>query len=665
MACASFKANRRIWQPFVIAVAVMLALFTVICNVSQTDYISHLPPAKVVMDYGRWISAFFSLVFVLYGTSFVKRMLQKEMALYAMLGLERRHLRRLLLVMQGVFSLLAGGMGLALGYGLSLFFLLFLTRLMGLEHLALNLTAQGFLETVAIIAGIFLLDTLFAVVGAGRPPKQRTFLKRHPRASKGFTAGQSLLALGCLGSGYWLSLTVSGGYEAIKTFFIAVVLVMIGTWLLFSGLLVLILEGLQKRKGFYYRRVPFITIGGLLPRVRQHGVGLASVAILLTMAIVSISFTATMYKEPDVQYRMPYDYQLRYMGKVDQNQSIDAALDLLNDVTGRSQKAIKSFSKENGFAVKEMQTKRSYSAFVTLKGRQMNFSDRNGSQDGAFFAEFLSAEDCPRAKPAAGEVLVLSDKPSQSAAEMAFGKQKFQRVMPSAAEKKELLQALYGSQAKASQEMRPTLIFADDRALLSALTGLRAANPSGLISMNATLDWSVQPQGNKEDYLLPIQRALKAITAPGIEVQFVNSKRNLLAEFLQFKGSILFIGILLGLVFMTGVVLVTFFKQISEALADRKRYRTMQDIGMDDAMIHQVFARQVFTLFALPLGVAFIHALAAYPMINLILQFIGFNTANSYFLVILPVLLGAALAYGIAYQLITRTYENILKGSAM
>lgn len=667
MACASFKANRRIWQPFVIAVAVMLALFTVICNVSQTDYVRHLSAAKVVMDYGRWISAFFSLVFVLYGTSFVKRMLQQEMALYAMLGLERRHLRRLLLVMQGIFSLLAGGIGLALGYGLSLFFLLFLTRLMGLEHLALSLTAQGFLETVAIIAGIFLLDTLFAVVGAGRPPKQRSFLKRHPRASKGFATGQSLLALGCLGGGYWLSLTVSGGYEAIKTFFIAVLLVMIGTWLLFSGLLVLILEGLQKRKGFYYRRVPFITIGGLLPRVRQHGVGLASVAILLTMAIVSISFTATMYKETDhvVQDRMPYDYQLRYMGKADQNQSVGAALDLLNDVTGRSQKTIKSFSKEHGFALKEMKTKRFYSAFMTLKGRQMNFSDRNGSQDGAFFAEFLSAEDCPRAKPAAGEVLVLSDKPSQSAAEMAFGKQKFQRVMPSPAEKKELLQALYGSQAKASQEMGPTLIFADDHALRSALTGLRAANPSGLISMNATLDWSVQPQGNKEDYLLPIQRALKAITAPGIEVQFVNSKRNLLAEFLQLNGSILFIGILLGLVFMTGVVLVTFFKQISEALADRKRYRTMQDIGMDDAMIHQVFARQVFTLFALPLGVAFIHALAAYPMINLILQFIGFNTANSYFLVILPVLLGAALAYGIAYQLITRTYENILKGSVM
>lgn len=213
--------------------------------------------------------------------------------------------------------------------------------------------------------------------------------------------------------------------------------------------------------------------------------------------------------------------------------------------------------------------------------------------------------------------------------------------------------------------MGPTLIFADDRALRSALTGLRAANPSGLISMDATLDWSVQPQGNKDTYLLPIQRALNAITAPGIEVQVVNSKKNMLAEFLQFNGSILFIGILLGLVFMTGVVLVTFFKQISEALADRKRYRTMQDIGMDDAMIHQVFARQVFTLFALPLGVAFLHALAAYPMINLILQFIGFNTANSYFLVILPVLLGAALAYGIAYQLITRTYENILKGSVM
>ncbi|MFP5527293.1 FtsX-like permease family protein [Peptococcus simiae] len=658
MARASFSANRRFWWPYGLAVAVMLALFTVVCNIAQTPYARALSGVALVLQYGRWVTAIFTLVFVLYGGSFIQGMLRREMQLYNILGLEKGHIRRLMAVIQGTFSFLAATVGLALGYALSFFFLLLLTRLTGQDQLSLDLSLAGFLETLAIIAGILLANSLLAILRVGRPVKTRTFLKRHSRLAKTLAIGQSLLALACLGGGYWLSMTVTSGLEALRLFFWAVLLVMAGTWLLFSGALVLLLEGLQKRPGFYYRQGPFMTIGGILPRIRQHGIGLAGVAILLTMAIVSISFTATMYKESDntVQERIPLDYWAGYSSNTGQGLSILDGYKQLHQVSRQADDQIRRFSDQVGHPLAKSDTRYSYTFFAKKTGHAYRLADTDGGKEGSFI-QLASAENYPGPRPAPGEVICLMK--AAPAKSLTLGGQTYRCKTLGQEDRKRLVKAVYGTD-DATFDMIGSLLFSNEETVFTVLQGLQAERADGRVIMNADLHWSLEGKVSDETYLAPLKETLQAQSPAGMDPPQVNSQTNLLSEFLYLNGAILFIGILLGLVFMTGVVLVTYFKQISEALADRRRYHTMQEVGMDEGMVRRVLGWQTLILFALPILVACIHALAAYPMISLMLRTIGFNSANSYFSVIIPVVLAVVLAYIAAYQLIARTYRDIL-----
>ena len=657
LALSNLIKNRKLYYPFALATILAIAITYIFTSLTLNPHLDDLTgsdPIKMVLGMGLGIVALSSGIIVLYANSFVMKNRSRELGLYSVLGLEKRHLFSMILKETVIMSFVTLLLGIGVGALFDKLIYAFLQRLIG-ESTGLVSTFQ--VMTIPIVLVIFACIFSWLVLVNGFRLLRLNPLQLTKDGLKGEKKGrflviQTLLGLGAMGYGYYLALSVQNPVIAIMSFFLAVLLVILGTYLLFNAGTTVVLQLLKKKKSYYYKPNNMISISNLVFRMKKNAVGLATIAILSSMVLVTLVGAASIYagKKDYLASSAPHDYSVSgnkvdltstkklmddFLIKTGEQANEEVAVSyLLFGIKNQETNKLTVFTKnERKVVPKSIVLVFSQETFKQLTGKELNLSSnqialytknktlktqKSLSIDGKNYQIHRQIGDFINKKVPNIYKIIVSDYSYLVVPDI--------KIFESSMKGTSIAQATYvGVNVK-----DPTHDAKKNLDLLDQIAG------------EATKQLAGQTTGVPESYFSANSR----YDAEGMVNGFV--------------GGTFFIGIFLSIIFMLGTVLVIYYKQISEGYEDRERFVILQKIGLDDLQVKQTIRKQVLTVFFLPLIFAFIHLAFAYHMISLIVRIIGVLNPDLMLVVTIIVCGVFFLAYILVFVLTSRSYRRIV-----
>ena len=566
---------------------------------------------------GLGIVALSSGIIVLYANSFVMKNRSRELGLYSVLGLEKRHLFSMILKETVIMSFVTLLLGIGVGALFDKLIYGFLQRLIG-ESTGLVSTFQVMtipivLVIFACIFGLLVLVNGFRLLRLNPLQLTKDGLKGEKKGR--FLVIQTLLGLGAMGYGYYLALSVQNPVTAIMSFFLAVLLVILGTYLLFNAGTTVVLQLLKKKKSYYYKPNNMISISNLVFRMKKNAVGLATIAILSSMVLVTLVGAASIYagKKDYLASAAPHDYSV-----TGTNEN--------NKLTIFSENERKVLPKSIFLVFSQATYKQLTGKDLNLTSNQVGLFTKNKtlkdqkslSVNSQTYQIHDSLNDFIKGKVPNLFTIIVSDYSYL--------------VVPDMDDFQESIKGTATTQA--------------------TYVGVNVKDPSHDAKKNSDL---LDKITDKETQQLAGQTT-------GLPKSYFTANSRYDAEGMVngFVGGTFFIGIFLSIIFMLGTVLVIYYKQISEGYEDRERFVILQKIGLDDLQVKQTIGKQVLTVFFLPLIFAFIHLAFAYHMISLIVRIIGVLNPDLMLVVTIIVCGVFFLVYVLVFALTSRSYRRIV-----
>lgn len=663
--------NKQTYGPFLLASSLLtFALYSLIMLASAPAISAGLGGTgnqltESMLWMGVVVVGLFTAIFMIYADSYVIRRRKKEFGLYAVLGMERRHIMRVQLYENGLMYLLTMLFGLVLGAVLTrLMFLL----LRCLTHLEIAVSGMPSLPAMTVVA--CLMGALFVLLLARHALevvriRPIALLHASQRGEKEPKARWllSLVGAACLIAGYVLAFVVNNPADALVIFFIAVILVIIGTYLVFITTSIAILKTMKMRKSFYYTSRHFVTVSGMLFRMKQNAAGLASIAILSTMAMVTIGTTSSLYlgieSTLDAMYPMDmcitvYDEQARAMLMEDAQRFLD----------------------ENDIPYTQLHTLDKYSAslFHMGEGRMESiYSQRLLSEDftpnGAYYdnvmdfdlitLEEYNAYTGGQLEVKQGEMAWIGDWIGDV---ITFGDRSWHAF---AAPQPEVAMVTInkgylwgGAMAVVATEEEYQSIM-DYTRITEKDTGKEYAlrfNFDGGTSQQR-LSWG---EKLRSEVVRPIMGQVYE-TIQGRSVYNIAEKEDFRVNWYALYGAFVFIGIFLGVIFLSGTLLIIYFKQLSEGYQDHERFIILQKVGMSRQDVKHTVRRQVLLVFFAPLVVALCHVAGSLKMIVLMLKMFGISDAAFISICSMGAVVFVVAAYLIFYRRTAKTYYKLVQ----
>ena len=657
LALSNLIKNRKLYYPYALATILAIAITYIFTSLTLNPHLDDLTgsdPIKMVLGMGLVIVALSSGIIVLYANSFVMKNRSKELGLYSMLGLEKRHLFSMILketVIMGFVTLL---LGIGVGALFDKLIYAFLQRLIG-EGTGLVSTFQ--VMTIPIVLVIFAcIFSLLVLINGFRllrlNPLQLTKDGLKGEKKGRFLVIQTFLGLGSMGYGYYLALSVQNPVIAIMSFFLAVLLVILGTYLLFNAGTTVVLQLLKKKKSYYYKPNNMISISNLVFRMKKNAVGLATIAILSSMVLVTLVGAASIYagKKDYLASATPHDYSVSgnkvdltstkklmddFLIKTGEQANEEVAVSyLLFGIKNQETNKLTVFTKnERKVVPKSIVLVFSQETFKQLTGKELNLSSnqialytknktlktqKSLSIDGKNYQIHRQLGDFINKKIPNIYKIIVSDYSYLVVPDI--------KIFESSMKGTSIAQATY--------------------------VGVNIKDPTHDAKKNLDLLDQIAGEATKQ---------LDSQTT-GVPVSYFSANSRYDAEGMVngFVGGTFFIGIFLSIIFMLGTVLVIYYKQISEGYEDRERFVILQKIGLDDLQVKQTIGKQVLTVFFLPLIFAFIHLAFAYHMISLIVRIIGVLNPSLMLVVTIIVCGVFFLAYILVFALTSRSYRRIV-----
>lgn len=659
LALVNLVRNRRYYGPYLLSGIGTAAMYYILRYLTVSDIVASVRGAgylQSLMGLGCIVVALFSAVLMLYANSFVMKRRQRELGLYHILGLEKRHIAHVMLWETLLCAAVVILGGILVGVGLSKLILLVLLKLSRIPvQFGFEVSGQGMWHTLCLFAVLFLLTLLWNLIRLGRSrPIQllhgAEMGEREPKTRKLLVA----VGLLALAGGYGIALKVKDPLEAFLLFFVAVLLVMLGTYCLFTAGSVAVLKGLRANEIFYYQTRHFISVSGLLYRMKQNAVGLANICILSTMVLVTVSTTASLYLgcEETLDRMYPYDIQVSQdLTHLDQpldpltperrQQETEATLAWIDELLADS-----GLTAEHLSWYTEVRVSSSYS------GNTLGWSE---DAPGTYVTVYLvTAEDYTRVtgrttEMGLDEVLVyaqglelpdtfyIGDRAFRVAERLEHGLQQNDPVVVSSSEPTELL------------------LVAADRQALEEITSL-CLSDQGI--QRETFRIQMDLDGTEEEKLALAWDILE--TNVDESVYTVTSRQDNAQDLYAMYGGFLFLGVFLGLLFLLATALIIYYKQVSEGYEDQRRYQIMRQVGLTDREARSAIHSQILLVFFLPLGMAAVHILAAFPMVSKLLGLFQLQDIPLFAACTAGTLGAFALVYALVYGLTARTYGRIV-----
>ena len=614
---------------------------------------------RMIVFTGEIVVEIFCIIFLIYSNSFLMKRRQKEIGLYNILGLERNHIGIVMFLETIITSIGSLAGGIATGIIGSKLALLLLLKLLHIPSvLGFYISVKG-IFTCLFMFGIVFLMILFlnlAKIHLSRPVE----LLRGNNTGEKEPAAKWLMALIgfiCLGAGYYLAVTTESPIKAITIFLLAVILVMAGTYLLFTAGSIVILKFLRRRKSFYYRTGNFISISGMLYRMKQNAIGLASICILSTGVLLMISMTVSIYfgMNDIMLNRYPYD--------------VDMSVTSISEE--ECQTAIEAFEKaiaDNKVPV-EKSVEEIYLDIVCSKnGDQILIKPANTirNSDSVLVLSLLNQAEYERltgisANLNDGEIFAwypsTVQKDSVTVDETEFTVKKWLDKNPLTcgedAVSDNAVLVVTDEDFKKFDEMRTEMY-----------KGVSSAPAGEDLTLHLGLDITGS-ETEKIEFGTPVMETVKDLKKSGglSENAWIISgiRQQEYESYYADNGSLLFIGIFLGSLFLMGTAMIIYYKQISEGYEDQKRFEIMQKVGLSRREVRSSVRRQILMVFFLPLLMAMLHITMAFPMIRRMLLLFGMTNTKLFIGCTAGTVLIFAVVYGLIYLMTARSYYHIVE----
>ena len=670
LAAQSLKLNRRFFVPYILSLMGNVASFYIMSALVNDPGVQDMTPGRtngyyyvqMMMSMGMFVAFVFSVIFVFYINGFLMKQRKRELGLYNILGMGKNHIAALMLL-EGLYVGVIGiAGGLAVGMLLHKLVTLLLYRALDFGvPLGFYISWKGLTETAILFAGLIAATVLVNLV--------KIQVSRPIELLRGGNVGErepktrwlmTLLGILTLGGGYFIAVRTSSGVEAIAFYFVAVFLVIIGTYCLFTAVSVFVLKALRRNKKFYYRTGPFISVSGMLYRMKQNAVGLANICILCTMVMVMISGTLSLWLgTEDISRRLhPSDLQIRVRYYLDEEDPFNPPV-ILKDA--------ESYINSEGVAVTGERTMTTVSFGVGLD--HSGLFHTNTRAEGIVSTYSVDVLTASAYTDLTGETVNL-----QSDEVMVYGTGlstlEFRWDNRDDGEEKhpatvfQVVRNLRESpwfSPQISNQM--CLIVADESVLTEIYQAQLAAygEEASLLDWYAYLDLDCSDEecqrltedyweGNKTDY-----------GAGRWEYMSWNSSGQGRSELYGLAGGFLFLGLFLGFIFLMATVLIIYYKQISEGYEDKRRFEIMQKVGLSREEVRTAIRSQVLMVFFLPIVVAAIHIAFDFNMVEKLLTLFYLHDTTLTALCTLGTLLVFFLVYGVVYLLTARTYYKIVE----
>ena len=654
LAVSNLIKNRKLYYPFALAVLLAVTITYLFYSLTLNPNIGKIRGGETIsmtLGFGMVIVTIASAIIVFYANSFVMKNRSKELGIYGMLGLEKRHLISMVFKELLIFGSLTLTAGLGLG---ALFDKLIFALLLKLMNMKVELVATfqpSVVILVTLIFGAIFLGLVF--INAFRIARMNALQLSREKASgekKGrFLSLQTILGLISMGTGYYLAVTVENPLSAVVIFFVAVLLVIFGTYLLFNAGITVFLQILKKNKRYYYQPNNMISVSNLIFRMKKNAVGLATIAILSTMVLVTMSAATSIFKASETfkKFMNPHDFGIsgRNVDKEDLDKLLsqyasDKGLTVTKkEVFRHSNFGIESqdgtklriFKKGNNF----VQPKTIFMVFdqkdyeimtgqkLSLSGNEVGLFTKNKVLEGQ--KELTLNDQTYTVKEEIKNDFVLEHVPNQF------------NILTSD------YNYLVVPNLQAFIDQYP------DSSLFDQLYG----------GMNVTASEEEQLK-LADDFTEYLRNFNRDLNKEGSYV-YGSNLADSSAQISALYGGVFFIGIFLSIIFMVGTVLVIYYKQISEGYEDRERFIILQKVGLDQKQIKQTINKQVLTVFFLPLLFAFLHLAFAYHMLSLILKVIGVLDATMMLTVTLSICAIFLIVYVLIFMITSRSYRKIVQ----
>lgn len=642
LALVNLARNGRFYGPYLLSCGAAAAMYYILRFLTWHEALGTVRGAvylQVMMSIGCFVVSLFSAVILLYANSFVMKRRQRELGLYNILGLEKRHIAAMCF-WETLFCAAAAILGgILAGVLLSRVMLLAVVRLLRLPvEISFSVSGQGIAETAGLFGGLFILTLAVNLFRLGRSRPIELLRggeagEREPKTKRLMTA----VGLLALAAGYFIALTARDPVEALAKFFPAVLLVMAGTYCLFTAGSIALLKRLRADRGFYYQTGHFTAVSGLLYRMKQNAVGLANICILSSMVLVTVSGTLCLYlgMEDTLDSMYPHDIEV--------NQDLDYQ-------SGDPAETLETVQETVAAAGRRAETLRDYtevSFYGSYGGNTLTFQGEGGP---GVQAELLPAEDYSRLTGRdialdTGEVLAWTD--GLTLPETFYIEDQPLHV----AERLDTFAAQSGG-AMVSDAGRIGLVANGE-----TLDRIAALAPEGAVSRRFLVQIDLDGTDAEK---LACAGALQAVSNGAFSV---TSRQDNARDLYAMYGGFLFTGLFLGALFLLATVLIIYYKQISEGYEDQRRYRIMQQVGMSPREVRASINSQILLVFFLPLAAAGGHILAAFPMLCRILELFRLNNVGLFALCTAGSLLAFCGIYALVFALTARAYGRIVGGA--
>ena len=646
----NLHANRLLEIPFVLSIGIMFLLFNIMVSLLSNQYVltrhADLPS---VIQFGVVMVAIFTFIFVMYANGFLIKRRNKEFALYGILGLEKKHIRKILFIEYSVLFICALIIGIIGGYIFGKVTFIALNYL--LKDTAGSLMDFPF-SMKACVSTAVLAFVLFVITlirnnikiylatpvqllgnqhkGEGEPKNRYLFL---------------LLGFILLGAGYAIALTVQGILSSLVYFFSAALLVLFGTYLLYISFSIFILKLQRRNEKFYYKPTHFLSVSGLLYRMKANAVSLASVSILSTGVLITLSVTAAIYStiQKTVDYVMPRDYSLssdeivttENKDEIERvlynaaNQGLEVSNGLEDDYVSYGYETAANRVGDELTVLKSEQALKPY--FMIVRDLA-SYNKRTHQQIELKDNEILM---CTNQKN-------LLDLDQVKIGDITYTIHKVPNFIPST-----YAVESYGIIAKDFTVMKK----------IGEVLQMKNIDTGEYYTPNITanLNWNLKSNVvDKTKYF-----ATQTTYAKEHSFDF-ETREAAIKKAYELNGGFLFLGILIGIIFIVGTVLITYYKQINEGYEDRDKFQIMKKVGLPDQLIHQTSNSQVLWLFLAPLAVATLHSLVASKIVSQLLGLFAVNSYMEYAQMLFAVIGIFSIVYFVIFRLTSRAYYRIV-----
>lgn len=650
LAATNMKKNARLYIPYLLTCVVTVMMYYIINALAQNQSLAETYGGAHVtycLDFGSWVVCIFALIFLFYTNSFLMKQRKKEFGLFNILGMEKRHISKIILIETVYTAVLSIVLGIGLGIFFSKLVELLLCNLLHFEiQMGIEISMAAVGRTLALFAGIFLLILLnsFRQIHLSNPIellRGGNMGEREPKA-KWLLA---LIGFFCLGGGYYISLTTKSPLEAMFLFFVAIILVMIGTYCLFTAGSIAVLKLMKKKKKFYYKTRHFTSVSGMIYRMKQNAVGLANICILSTGVLIMLSTTCSLYTGMEDLLRSRFPRNVQMQADAVTSQQIEA----INE-------AVDQAVQEQSLQQESRVSYRSVDLFVGREDDQFLWQGEKELSMGGNLVRFtcIPLEDYGtmggETEPLApDEVLVYEANGHLNTDVIRMGEKEYKV--------KKILDDLFttNSQVDALTDTFYLIVPSLDTVSEMLKDGFGAAQETPEVGYYLGFDLDVEPKIEKA----VISRINERIESENLPF-YVEGAEESRDSFFSLYGSLLFLGIFLGLLFVIATVLIIYYKQITEGYEDKERFHIMQKVGMSRREVKTTIHSQVLTVFFLPLFVACVHTAFAYPVVKKILLMMNLSNTLIFIQTTLVTVAAFAAFYILIYSLTAKIYYRIV-----